>query len=211
MATKTNKTSVTTLFLLLFSVLAAALFLFPKSVSSLTATSLSKRARMGNAFRRSIKEPIRQILSNDNNNNSNNNQSSKTTTTTTTPTITKKQVQDLFHLWNDALGAENPDAVARRYSPTGAVLLPTVSDIPRTDYDSIRNYFEHFLQSQPTGRILQSHVTIGTGWCSDVGLYEFTMGTTGNKVRGRYSFVYVWENGQWLINHHHSSKMPESS
>jgi hypothetical protein len=40
--------------------------------------------------------------------------------------------------------------------------------------------------------------------------YEFTMGATGAKVKARYSFVYVYENGQWKIAHHHSSQMPES-
>ena len=37
------------------------------------------------------------------------------------------------------------------------------------------------------------------------------MGATGAKVRGRYSFVYVWEDGEWKINHHHSSMMPEGT
>ena len=49
-----------------------------------------------------------------------------------------------------------------------------------------------------------------TDWCQDVGIYEFTMGATGDKVKGRYSFVYVWEDGQWKISHHHSSVMPEA-
>jgi hypothetical protein len=35
------------------------------------------------------------------------------------------------------------------------------------------------------------------------------MGATGDKVLARYSFVYVYENGQWKIAHHHSSVMPE--
>ena len=61
------------------------------------------------------------------------------------------------------------------------------------------------------GEILESHVTIGKNTCSDVGIYEFTMGSTGAKVKGRYSFVYVWEDGEWKINHHHSSVMPEGT
>ena len=61
------------------------------------------------------------------------------------------------------------------------------------------------------GEILESHVTIGKNTCSDVGIYEFTMGATGAKVKGRYSFVYVWEDDEWKINHHHSSMMPEGT
>jgi hypothetical protein len=35
------------------------------------------------------------------------------------------------------------------------------------------------------------------------------MGTTGKKVNGRYTFVYVYEDGKWKINHHRSSILPE--
>ena len=38
---------------------------------------------------------------------------------------------------------------------------------------------------------------------------QFTMGATGKKVKGRYTFVYVYEDGEWKINHHHSSVLPE--
>merc|ERR1712127_1181022 len=123
--------------------------------------------------------------------------------------IDKKQVQNLFQLWNNALATEDPDAVAKRYSKNG-VLLPTVSDVPRTDYDLIKDYFVGFLQKEPQGKILESNVSIGVNTCSDVGIYEFTMGATGDTVKGRYSFVYVWEDGEWKISHHHSSVMPEA-
>ncbi|KAL7533369.1 hypothetical protein ACHAXR_005184, partial [Thalassiosira sp. AJA248-18] len=92
---------------------------------------------------------------------------------------------------------------------SNAVLLPTVSDVPRTDYDLIKHYFVDFLKKKPQGEILESNVIIGHNWCQDAGIYEFTMGATGDKVKGRYSFVYVWEDGQWKISHHHSSVMPE--
>jgi len=122
--------------------------------------------------------------------------------------ISETEVKNLFQLWNSALATKDPDAVAKRYAKD-AVLLPTVSDSPRTNYDSIKDYFVHFLKKKPTGKILESHVTIGHNWCQDVGIYEFTMKVNGDKVKGRYSFVYVWEDHQWMISHHHSSVMPE--
>lgn len=157
--------------------------------------------------------------------------------------IAEEEVKNLFQLWNSALATEDPDAVAKRYA-SKAVLLPTVSDVPRTDYALIKDYFVGFLKKQPQGEILESHVTIGHNWCQDAGIYEvstkceakshviycdtithlppykisfvqlliqqFTMGATGDKVKGRYSFVYVWEDDQWKIFHHHSSVMPEA-
>jgi uncharacterized protein (TIGR02246 family) len=123
--------------------------------------------------------------------------------------ITEEQVKELFGLWNAALATLDSDAVAMRYAKK-AVLLPTVSDTPRTDYNSIKDYFDAFLQKKPQGEILESFVTLGEGWCKDVGVYEFAMGADGSKVKGRYSFVYVFEDGEWKISHHHSSVMPEA-
>jgi len=122
--------------------------------------------------------------------------------------ISKEEVQGLFHLWNDALATGDSSLVASRYASKG-VLLPTVSDIPRDDKASITDYFDSFCLKEPQGEILESFVTIGTNWCQDVGIYEFTLGATGDKVKARYSFVYVYEDGQWKIAHHHSSQMPE--
>ena len=123
--------------------------------------------------------------------------------------ITEQEVKDLFQVWNKALATEDADTVAKCYAEK-AVLLPTVSDVPRTDFDLIKDYFVGFLKKQPQGEILESNVTIGHDWCQDAGIYEFTMGSTGDKVKGRYSFVYVLEDGEWKISHHHSSVMPEA-
>lgn len=45
-------------------------------------------------------------------------------------------------------------------------------------------------------------------WAHHAGVYKFTFGTDGSQVKGRYSFIYVYEDGQWKISHHHSSQMP---
>merc|ERR1719343_844337 len=122
--------------------------------------------------------------------------------------ITEEGVRSLFGLWNDALATDDPMKVADRYARKG-VLLPTVSDVPRTDYYGIVDYFKAFLQKKPQGTILESNVMIGHNWCQDAGIYEFKMGATGDVVKARYSFIYVWEDGEWKISHHHSSQMPE--
>lgn len=121
---------------------------------------------------------------------------------------TEDEVRNLFYLWNDALATLDSDAVARRYTKD-AVLLPTVSDTPRTDYASIKDYFDLFLTKKPQGEILESYVKIGDGWAQDNGIYEFTLGATGDKVKARYTYLYTMEDGEWKIAHHHSSQMPE--
>ena len=43
--------------------------------------------------------------------------------------------------------------------------------------------------------------------CNDVpptSVYEFTMGATGDVVKARYTYTYVFEQNQWKIAHHHS-------
>merc|ERR1712113_350525 len=123
--------------------------------------------------------------------------------------ITKDEVRDLFQLWNGALATLDSSEVAARYSKE-AVLLPTVSDVPRTSSDLIADYFDNFLLKQPQGEIIKGDIIVGNNWAQDAGIYEFTMGVDGSKVMGRYSFIYVFEDGEWKISHHHSSVMPEA-
>ena len=124
------------------------------------------------------------------------------------PVLEKKEVQNMFVKWNKALATLKPDKVAELYH-SDAVLLPTVSDVPRTTTETIRDYFVTFLQNEPQGKILESYVTSGKGWCKDVGVYEFKMKGSEEPVKARYSFLYMYKNGEWKISHHHSSAMPE--
>lgn len=103
--------------------------------------------------------------------------------------ITESEVKALFQVWNSALATLDSDKVAQCYSKN-AVLLPTVSDVARTNYALIKDYFDLFLKKEPQGEILESYVNIGHNWCQDVGIYEFTMGTTGDKVAGRLRMVH---------------------
>eukprot|EP00567_Pseudictyota_dubia_P003307 CAMPEP_0197432198 /NCGR_PEP_ID=MMETSP1175-20131217/293_1 /TAXON_ID=1003142 /ORGANISM="Triceratium dubium, Strain CCMP147" /LENGTH=271 /DNA_ID=CAMNT_0042960209 /DNA_START=24 /DNA_END=836 /DNA_ORIENTATION=- len=122
--------------------------------------------------------------------------------------ISPEEVRALFSLWNNALATKDSRIVAKRYAKE-SILLPTVSDTPRTDYASIKDYFDSFLLKEPQGKILEGDIRIGNGWAQDAGIYEFTMGATGDVVKARYTYTYVYEDNQWKIAHHHSSVMPE--
>lgn len=61
------------------------------------------------------------------------------------PILEDSQVQDLFYMWNDALKTLEPQMVAKRYA-SQAILLPTVSDTPRTDPEGLVDYFTNFLK-----------------------------------------------------------------
>ena len=96
---------------------------------------------------------------------------SSATTSTAGPDITKDEVRALFSLWNNALATGDSRIVAKRYAKN-PVLLPTVSDTPRTDYSTIKDYFDGFLLKQPQGTILDGNILIGDGWAQDMGIYE---------------------------------------
>jgi uncharacterized protein (TIGR02246 family) len=119
-----------------------------------------------------------------------------------------KQIAALFDRWNDSLRTLDPDQVVANYASDG-VLLPTVSDTPRTNPAEIRDYFVKFLKSTPQGQIDRRIIKIGCNVAQDVGTYTFTL-KGGKKVHARYTYVYEWQNGRWLIAHHHSSAMPEA-
>ena len=125
----------------------------------------------------------------------------------TCATVSEAEVAALFTRWNASLKTLDADKVTANYS-SNAVLLPTVSNTPRTNHAEVRDYFVKFLQAEPQGVIEKRTIKIGCNTAYDVGIYTFTM-KGGQKVQARYSYVYGFENGKWLIDHHHSSAMPE--
>ncbi len=125
--------------------------------------------------------------------------------------VTQEQVAALFDRWNASLQTKNPDEVVSNYA-SDAVLLPTVSNKPRTNHEEIRDYFVHFLEKSPKGVINTRAINIGCNTAYDVGTYTFTVtGADGktSEVAARYTYIYEPRDGKWLIVHHHSSAMPE--
>lgn len=120
---------------------------------------------------------------------------------------TDTEIARQFDRWNAALGTLDPDKVVARYAPQ-SILLPTVSNVPRTTPDSRKDYFTMFLKKQPQGVIDSRQIQIGCNTAFDAGIYTFTFGD-GSKVQARYTFTYGWNGKDWLITSHHSSAMPE--
>lgn len=120
-------------------------------------------------------------------------------------------VASWFDGWNLALASLDADRVAQRYWGD-AVLLATVSNAPRTTTAAIRDYFVHFLEKHPRGRVDTRTVQLGCNVAVDAGTYSFSMmDETGavEELSARFTYVYTFRDGQWRISHHHSSAMPE--
>lgn len=123
---------------------------------------------------------------------------------------TEQEIADLFERWNLSLQTGDKQQVVANYAEH-SVLLPTVSNKPRLTAAEKADYFQHFLQNKPVGKIDSRSIEIGCNTAVDTGLYTFTYGTTGAQVKARYTYTYKWNGKQWLITSHHSSAMPEKN
>ena len=122
---------------------------------------------------------------------------------------TEKQIASLFDRWNSSLQTGDPKKVVANYA-TKSVLLPTVSNTPRLTPEAKEDYFKHFLENKPMGKIDSRTITIDCNTAIDTGLYTFTF-SNGDQVKARYTYTYKWNGKRWLITSHHSSAMPEKS
>lgn len=123
---------------------------------------------------------------------------------------TEQEIAGLFDRWNQALASGDAKKVVAYYA-SRSILLPTVSNKPRLTPEEKEDYFHHFLENQPSGKIDMRHIQIGCNTALDAGLYTFTYAKNGKAISGRYSFTYHWDGKDWLITSHHSSAMPEKT
>ena len=119
----------------------------------------------------------------------------------------KSEIISLFTTWNNALATGDPGQVVTLYE-RDAILLPTVSNKVRHNHSEIEDYFVNFLSKGPQGKIDESNVRVFDQLAINSGVYTFTF-KDGATVQARYTFVYRWNDNQWLITEHHSSQMPE--
>lgn len=128
-------------------------------------------------------------------------------TTTSCVKVERAQIEALFEKWNDSLKTGDAKKVSENYL-SDAVLLPTVSNKVRLTDEERIDYFEHFLEKKPVGKIDSRTIRLGCNKATDIGTYTFTFADK-TQVSARYTFTYVWDGKEWKISSHHSSAMPE--
>jgi uncharacterized protein (TIGR02246 family) len=121
----------------------------------------------------------------------------------------EQEIASLFDRWNNSLKTGDPKKVVANYA-TKSILLPTVSNQPRLTPAEKEDYFVHFLEKKPVGKIDSRTIEVDCNTAIDAGLYTFTFGD-GSQVKARYTYTYKWNGKQWLITSHHSSAMPEKT
>jgi len=64
----------------------------------------------------------------------------------------EQEIAALFDRWNASLQTGDPHQVVANYAAR-SILLPTVSNVPRLTPADKEEYFQHFLQNRPFGKI----------------------------------------------------------
>ena len=117
-----------------------------------------------------------------------------------------------FSQWADALKTKDPKVMAEFYSEN-CTFLPTLSPDFKKGAIEAEGYFVHFLEKNPEASIKdQSIQLLGSNSYLHSGMYDFEVGSNGDRQMVHARFSYVWEkqpDGRWKIIHHHSSLKPE--
>lgn len=118
-----------------------------------------------------------------------------------------------FNLWNAALQSKKSDAVAALYAEDNT-FIPTMSGTFRKGQEEAEGYFEHFLQKNPEGQIVEDECQAGgPDLYVHSGHYNFVVGPEDKRETVEARFTYVWRresDGSWKIMHHHSSVKPQN-
>jgi hypothetical protein len=122
----------------------------------------------------------------------------------------EEDIKALASNWIRAIETRSPKDVVELYHPN-AVLWGTLANEFRHGHEKITGYFIKFLQRENIScDIKNGFVRIYEGFAFYSGAYEFTWRVADKSiiVPARFSFVYINENGKWLIIEHHSSLYP---
>ena len=114
----------------------------------------------------------------------------------------------MLQTWVEGIRSNDANKVADLYHEKG-LLLGTFSNIERSGYTLILDYFNNLLKSKVDVEIITKHVYKTESIATASGLYNFIL--NDEKIEARYSFVFFKIEKKWRILSHHSSVLPEKT
>jgi uncharacterized protein (TIGR02246 family) len=116
--------------------------------------------------------------------------------------------------WLTTVTSGQPDAAAAvmKLYATDAILLGTTSAQIRDTPAEIKDYFDFFTQLPHLAVAdVRSHIRVYGDTAINSGYYRFSYDKAGQTkvVPARFSFIYRRVDGEWLIEDHHSSAIPQ--
>ncbi len=112
----------------------------------------------------------------------------------------------MLQTWVEGIRSNDANKVADLYHEKG-LLLGTFSNIERSGYTLILDYFNNLLKSKVDVEIITKHVYESESIATASGLYNFIL--NDEKIEARFSFVFLKIKKRWKILSHHSSILPE--
>lgn len=129
------------------------------------------------------------------------------------PDRSKNDIAAATQKWAEGMTRHDIDSVVALYDPE-AVLWGTRSPTLRDNPHLVRDYFDILRTVPPTYKVVLGEQRIRVyGDCAiNTGTYTFSEVRDGRETMrpARFSFVYRYVNGRWLIVDHHSSAVPVS-
>ena len=113
---------------------------------------------------------------------------------------------DTLQTWIENIKSNDANKVADLYHEKG-LLLGTFSNIERKGQSLILDYFNKLLKSQVDVEIITKHEYKSESIATASGLYNFIL--NGQKIKARFSFVFLKTKEKWRILSHHSSVLPK--
>jgi uncharacterized protein (TIGR02246 family) len=112
--------------------------------------------------------------------------------------------------WRAAYDSRDPARISAMYG-SGAVFWGTTMKTIATSPEAIAAYFKD-AAARPNARVVftEQHVRVYGDTAFNSGAYTFKDVRDGQEVSNpsRYSMVFRREGGNWVLVHHHSSRVP---
>ena len=127
------------------------------------------------------------------------------------PEKARTEIGAVTQKWVEGMTRHDIEAVVALYDPD-AVLWGTRSPTLRDKPETVREYFNILKTVPPSYKVVlgEQRIRIYDDIAINTGTYTFSEIRDGKEIvrPARFSFVFRYRSGQWVIVDHHSSAVP---